>query len=890
VGFLVPFLGTFIGKLLTSYALNAITNKLFGAKQKSSQSQSPTYSFGALQTQANNTLVMPLVYGKVKMAGNDIWASAEGTTQSRLIGFGFGKISGFEDIRLNDIDITTLGNVNYSTYVGDGVQQIDKRVTGTTQTDKAKLVGGLKYDAYLAVTATANDRLNGNYNVTTVVKGRLVRIYTNPSTYTVAWSDNPAWCILDFMIHYNGCATRIEDIDIQSFIDSAVYCDELIALADGTTQKRFTLNLAIDEKKSKQDWLDEMLIVCQGYKTYNNGKHGILIDKPAIVSQIFDIQKDEDLQLEWADINNVLEKVQITYLDPAYKWAKVGAVATWGTFQNRSPISKIVEMYGVTNFNQASRLALFYLKQTQTCRTTYIYKTNKRAINRTIGDVVEINDPIRQIQGIKCRIMAISNSQDDTIILTMNEYNENLYADTLGSIAPTVYTTSLPNPASVVSVANVSIEEYFKEADYGRTINILELSWVGKEYNYKEAEVYIYDENNSISMLGSSLNNLEFNAVATNTSIWKLINKGADRVYVSNLTKGVTYKLKIVAINSYGIKEDFDTATVIEHKVIGKTLTPSTPSGLFVNITDKCEWHWNVQEENVDFWELRSDENAGNEIGLYLKSQNNKNYFTPPSRFGKVFLYAHNRNNFYSSPCILEYNKVAPVTPTNVTIADIFQGVIITCDSLPAFCVGINVHINDGTGDKVYFSPNNSYTFKTTGGIFDIQISYVDIFGEGEKTTKIQKVIQSTINPALLSAESISLDKMDADIKTALIKAQNTIDIATLDSAIAEIKQETDSISATVATKANLADLTITNNSIASVVTDLQTANTTIVQNTNDIQLRATSADLISLINVSPETISLKSKLVHIAGDTLIEYYHQNEPCVYFSGATLCIK
>jgi hypothetical protein len=102
--------------LVTSYAFSAVTNKLFGKKTNSS---SPTYSMGALQTQTNSDSVMPIIYGRVKCAGNDLWQSDPGNTVQRLVGFGIGKNKGVSAICLNDLlvmpgAIFTIKNTQYS--------------------------------------------------------------------------------------------------------------------------------------------------------------------------------------------------------------------------------------------------------------------------------------------------------------------------------------------------------------------------------------------------------------------------------------------------------------------------------------------------------------------------------------------------------------------------------------------------------------------------------------------------------------------------------------------------------------------------------------------------------------------------------------------------------
>lgn len=556
---------TAIWRTVESYALSAITQKLFGPKQ---QSQSPTYSIGTLQTQTNSNMVMPIIYGRVKCAGNNLWQSNSGTTVQRLVGFGIGKNKGVSDVRLDDVPITkqtyftiiysgseqygrcryvnktfsistpsgthsfdcnnksslelitwinsftgwhasaessfaiddikdindqhkvllggtwygidctnlkysvtsdSLPDCSYTAYMGDGLQTIDSRVTGDTQEAKARLVGGMKYDAYLALTITAGDKISNNPNTTAVWDGRIVKIYSTTAKdgytldlktgyyYKEDWSDN-VWCILDFMTGWYGCNIPITDIDIVQFITMAEYAQP----ADGS--RRWSINLILDEKKSRQEWLNEMLLCFRAWRTYQNGKHGILIDKPEPVSQIFKVKKTESIQHNWQEISKDYEQIILKYIDPDYEWQKVGAPATikppfrnatyddnGNVVSNGIPLSKATEINGITNFKQASQHAWFYVNKAQTCQDVVTYTCNKRALNRTIGDVVGIEDPITQVheEGLtykRYRIIAMTEPQGMQIQMVMEEYNEALYTDQLGSVAPVVNITKLSDP------------------------------------------------------------------------------------------------------------------------------------------------------------------------------------------------------------------------------------------------------------------------------------------------------------------------------------------------------------------------------------------------------------------------------------------------------------
>jgi len=620
-------IGLFIKNTIISYAISSVTNKLFGPK---TQSSSPTYTLGTLQTQTNSSLVMPLPYGSVKCAGNEIWASPEGTVQHKIVSFGVGKIKGFRDVRLNDLVINTcpafkisntlysdatirksgttfyiksngvttsfdltkyttilglvtaiktykdatttaedtewsfaetcfssnttssindigetachnnpvsliingLTGCSYTAYLGDGEQLIDDRVNGfmgtvdvyaydansppatkideygtvtdivvgdtyvtdwelwtvysdngvlrgrrktgttqqllnnTTQTERARLVGGLKYDAYLAITATASDKLSSSYNVTAIVDGRIVRVYTSLTEYTEQWSDNPAWCELDFKTSIDGCGMDMSGIDLQTYLNAANYYQP------SGDQKRFTLNLILDEKKTRQDWLTEFFSTCRSYPTYQRGLHGILVDKPEEISQIFTVKPDESIETWWQDNDEDVERLQIEYVDPDYEYTKVLAQADrtqlpgeTSQFRNKIPLTKKISIYGINNFKQASTEAWFHLNKAQTCPEWIQYTTNKRALNRSIGDVVGVWNPITEVveDGLaykRYRIMSMTEPQENNITMTMQEYNPNLYSFTMGSVAPTVTVTTLPNSGtSPPNVTNLTLDE-----------------------------------------------------------------------------------------------------------------------------------------------------------------------------------------------------------------------------------------------------------------------------------------------------------------------------------------------------------------------------------------------------------------------------------------------
>lgn len=266
IGFGVAYGAAYVA-VSTAVIFGGIALSTSGGKAASpGVASSPSYSSPTLQTQTNNDLPIPMIYGEVKLAGNRIWQNDSGESRiKRLVAFCAGENEDFTDIRLNDIPYTQITGCAVEKFYGTSTQQISTLIPGADNAARAEIVGSLKNIAYLAISCPKSDKINENYNLTTVVKGRKVRIYSDATTYTTAYSNNPAWCLLDTMIDYNGAGMALlntglisdteiaKHIDILSYIEAADYCDELIAYYELTTALTGNNNDLIFKARSAND-------------------------------------------------------------------------------------------------------------------------------------------------------------------------------------------------------------------------------------------------------------------------------------------------------------------------------------------------------------------------------------------------------------------------------------------------------------------------------------------------------------------------------------------------------------------------------------------------------------------------------------------------------------
>lgn len=438
---------------------------LMASKKKFKGLNSVTYD-GVIQTQTDQNLPIPLLYGTCKLAGNRIWQDSENrSTIKRIVAFAEGEITEYSDIKLNDIPYQELAGCTIEKYYGTQEQVVDEIVGGVTQLERVGKVGSLKNIAYLAVSVPKSEKVDVNYNLTAVVKGRKIRVYDIQHNFEIKYSENPAWVMFDFLSCYNGLGLCIDEtgqineklvdeiFDLDSFIESAHYCDELIEYKKFDEQgneiinhvPRFTFNMIFDSQTSARNLIDEIYRSCRGGLFIKNGKLQFKIDKAEPVSKVFttdDIIKGSETfqtvpQEEHYDI------LKCTYISPEHEWQKVEATAEINQYKSGIPVEHSVNIYSCTSFNQASRLAWYYVNSK--CIQPYFgsFQTDYKGYDVEVGDVILIDSLLMGLSDYKVKVTSIVDSGTGVFTIDWRTYDERLYSDELGSKQPKILVSNL---------------------------------------------------------------------------------------------------------------------------------------------------------------------------------------------------------------------------------------------------------------------------------------------------------------------------------------------------------------------------------------------------------------------------------------------------------------
>ena len=172
------------------------------------------------------------------------------------------------------------------------------------------------------------------------------------------------------------------------------------------------------------------------------------------------------------------------------------------------------------------------------------------------------------------------------------------------------------------------------------------------------------------------------------------------------------------------------TAEEIDESSEGAVQTPRNFKLTFTRLGGEFTWDHIRDIANLAYYELRTDTDVGDSMGLLERTVDNSSTMLPVTAVGHVYLYAFNKDGEYSNPTELLYNKPRPDAPQNIAISSNTEGTLITFSEIPTNCMGACIYI-DG---KKYTAYDNIYQLEgELKGAEQIEVAFFDQFGEGER-------------------------------------------------------------------------------------------------------------------------------------------------------------
>jgi predicted phage tail protein len=571
------FLGTVVGGII-GFVVGGPAGAVKGAAlgySVTAPKESPTYSFGTQYNTASQTIPVPVVYGRNRVAGNTIFKKVSGENNENMalqVAVSEGPIQSITAIKANDVDITSKCRIK----LGERTQTAD------AINDQGQ---AFPYTAYISVELTADEDISGNPTITSIVEGRKVEVWDG-SQWVVQYSQNPAYCLLDFLTNRRyGLGISKDDIDLDSFIEVANYCDELV---EG--EPRFQLDYVVDYQKSSLDHIQDILATFRGFLIYSAGEFRLKVDGPEEPVQAFTMNNivADSFQYWKTSRKERYNRVVVEYTDPDEHWEKIGAQYSLDTdIQKRGLVEETFPLLGINRFSQAGRMAKFFQKKPWYCPTYCQFKVGIDSLHCEAGDVVKVSHDVPGWTEKLVRIIEVREDENDEMQLTCQEYNVAVYSDS-GVVQQVKKDSELPNPfekpASVIALTAI---EGFKMLGDGTYAPQIVLTWSRPNELYWQAG-NIYISSDKIN--------------------WDFIGRAEDKKYIIDDVAPGDYWIKVISENREGLKEDFVTAAETTITVNGKTNPPDPPTfssyegiinGIFVKMNKSSELDWDGFELHV---------------------------------------------------------------------------------------------------------------------------------------------------------------------------------------------------------------------------------------------------------------------------------------------------
>lgn len=304
-------------------------------------------------------------------------------------------------------------------------------------------------------------RVPNNYDPVT-------RTYTgiwDGATYKLAWTDNPAWLLLDILTSTRyglGNKLNISQIDVAKLYEISMYCDEYVNDGYGGVEPRYTCSMYIQGKTKAMTLINDIASVFQGYPYWAGGKLSFNYDHEADPEWLFTNANviDGSFEYEGSDKSTRYNVARITYTDRRDSFTQKveyvedrDGILKYGT----TPIETTA--VGCMSRGQAHRLGKNILLSSRYLTETVTFKAGIEANAAYIlpGTVISISDSLRSGRRLSGRLLSATSSEvvlDSIVDITVGSWTLTVISPN-GEMMETAVSSALPTDTLSVLLASV---------------------------------------------------------------------------------------------------------------------------------------------------------------------------------------------------------------------------------------------------------------------------------------------------------------------------------------------------------------------------------------------------------------------------------------------------
>lgn len=562
---------------VAAFGVNALGSALVGRPKGAPASNFTTDSRERLQTIRSSVSPQRIIYGTAKVGGTLVYAAATGSNQEDLhivVVLAGHECESIDDIYFND---ELVGSLNSSGFVTTGKfidrVRIKKHLGSADQEADADLVRevgqwttahrlrGMTY-IYARMSYNPNVFPNGIPNISAVVKGKKV---LDTRTSTVAWSENWAMCIRDYLLSDPGIGLEADEVNEATFVAAANISDETVAIPPSGSQKRYTLNGVISLDADPAPIIEDMLSAGAGALVYSQGEYRLYAGAyrtPSISLDEDDLAGPPQVRPKFRR-DDLFNRVRGTFVDPDQLWQPTDFPmvenATYEA-QDGERITKDVELPFTTDVVRAQRIAKILLEKSRQsitvelpCKLSALEVAVMEPIALSIGHLGWSNKVFISI--------AWRRNAQGGVDLTLQEEASESYDWNAGdaAIIDPAPNTNLPDPFTVAAPGQPSvIEELYETRGSAGVKALARVIWDPSQDIFVTRYVVEYK--------------------LTSGSIWTVLSPTTNtEVDIFDIAPA-TYDFRVKAINGLGVESEYSPVKVQE--IFGLLAPPAPLTGL----------------------------------------------------------------------------------------------------------------------------------------------------------------------------------------------------------------------------------------------------------------------------------------------------------------------
>jgi len=444
---------------------------------------------------------LPIPYGRVRAGGKICAVAVKDDHLCVLAAFTVGEIDSFEAILVNGADINDPEKGLVAAYGGEvnlyrGTQ--DQTVDPILQWAIEGYGDTLPGVAYCVLKIPSSAEYSSFPRVEAVIKG--LRVY-DPRTGQVAYSENPALVLADFISHDGDDYGLGWPIDWSSVATVADACDELVA----DVEPRRRIGLLLDRPLESEEWLEPLRTYAGCFISFDGGVCKLIPDRPSD-TVVISFTPDNIRRLVSLRKESIVNKP--TVIEVVYTKTDTEPWRDYSVFVMKPGVEEgtepwrlsTVRLPGIQRASQAKREGVERLNKLITDLQIEL-EVFDEGLQLEPGDVFSVTHPV----GLENKLFRCLEPPEliepGRWRVKGYEYDPAVYSDEVIS-EPTLADTTLPDPRQVPTVSGLTVDEIFGQKSDGTYFSKVHATWdhVAQTWPYFRAyEVQLWQGSTLIS-------------------------------------------------------------------------------------------------------------------------------------------------------------------------------------------------------------------------------------------------------------------------------------------------------------------------------------------------------------------------------------------------------